>query len=225
MATNSLHFMKFDMQQCWTTEDLSEKVFSSVYDEDEKFIANEVTDSIVDGYYITYYNARELMFNEETNSLENVMVKKSLVIPFSIDIVNKIIDVWSNKINANKLVTQLGIRLNHKVRIESISINLEKIASNLESDTIKIGKIKIENYQIENDIIANCTFDLKNHSNPVDIVKKYSKDLVQLALIVSDRKTDLLSMMIYKSGSVVVYKAKDEISLDTLEFIRKICVR
>ncbi|QHI73081.1 hypothetical protein [Aminipila terrae] len=225
MAVNSLHFMKFHMSEPWSIKDLCEKIFNSLSEEGERFILNEETASIIDGYYVTYFYAKEMIYNEDINSLETIVVKKSLVIPFSIDLKNQIIDVWSSKSNANKLVTQLGIRLDHKVSIESIDINLENIANDLQGRNIKIGRIKIQNFLIEKDIVANCTFDLSNHNNPSNTLKKYSKDLVQMAIIISEEQNEVVSMMIYKSGSVVVYKSKEEISLKTLELVRKICVR
>ncbi|HEY5588546.1 MAG TPA: hypothetical protein VIK86_06280 [Candidatus Paceibacterota bacterium] len=224
MATNSLHFMRFELINEITTDLLSEKLFLDVIEDEDRLIAADITETIIDGYYVTYFNSKELVFNQEMDSLETVLVRKNTVVPFSINIEKNILDVWSSKNNTNKLVSQIGILLNHQVIIESIIINLEKIVSNLSEKNIKIGKIKIDNYPIESDIIASCMFDLKNHSDPLSIVKKYSKNLIQLALVVVNENKDLLTMMIYKNGSVVVYKSKEEISLETLEFIRKICV-
>ena len=76
----------------------------------------------------------------------------------------------------------------------------------------------------DRDIIAQCTFDLKNHSNSKEIVKRYSKDLVQLSLTIYKNGEDILTMIIYRSGSIVIYKSKDEISQDSLDLIRKICI-
>lgn len=224
MATNSLHFMRFKLIEQMTTELLSQKLFLDGIEDEDRLIPNEVTETIIDGYYVTYFNSKEIVFKQETNSLQTVVVRKNIVVPFSIDMENNILDVWSNKNNANKLVSKIGILLNHQIVVESIAINLEKIAKNLSGKNIKIGKIKIDNYPIESDIIASCIFDLKNHSCPLSVVKKYSKDLIQLALVVSDEDKDLLTMMIYRRGSVVVYKAKDDISMETLEFIKKICI-
>ncbi|ELC8370840.1 hypothetical protein P5E54_09825 [Clostridium perfringens] len=221
MATNSLHLIRFEPQENFSLERLIELLFLDD-DGEEKFILNEVFDSIIEGYYINYYNSKEIVFNNDINSLETIIVRKSSVIPFSIDIKNNIIDIWGGKNNVIRIINKIGILLNHKVILEYININLEKIALNLNDESIKIGKIKIDNYLLEKDIIAQCTFDLRNHCNSKDIVKKYSKDLIQLSLNISKSGEDILTMIIYRSGSIVIYKSKDEISQDTLDLIKKL---
>jgi hypothetical protein len=217
--------MKFETLPNMTTKELVERMFIDVQNEDEYLIGNEISDNIIDGFYATSTNTRDLVFNEERKVLEVTIVKKSIVIPFSIDVENKIMDIWSTRQNSSRLINKLGILLNHNVIIEAKQIDLVKIAENLEGDSIKIGKIKIDNYPIEEDIIAECSFSLKNHSMPVQTVKKYSKNLIQLSLIISDMNGENLSMLIYKSGSVVIYKSRDEISLELLDAVRKICTQ
>lgn len=223
MATNSLHLIRFETQEKLSLEKLIELIFVDE-DDEEKFILNEVFDSIIEGYFINYYNSKEIIFNSESSSLETIIVKKSSVIPFSIDTENNIIDIWGSRNNVIRIINKIGILLNHKVTLEYITINLEKVALNLNDESVKIGKIKIDNYALEKDIIAQCTFDLKNHSNSKEIVKRYSKDLVQLSLTIYKNGEDILTMIIYRSGSIVIYKSKDEISQDSLDLIRKICI-
>lgn len=217
--------MSFKLLEEMSIDELGKKLFLNPIDDEDRLIANEITETIIDGYYITYFNSKELVYNQETNSLEEILVRKNIAVPFSIDIVNNVLDVWSNKTYANKLVSRIGILLKHTVMIESILIDLKKIAFNLVEKNIKIGKIKIDNYPLESNIIASCVFDLKNHNDPLSILKKYSKNLIQLTLIVSNECTDWFTVMIYSNGSVVIYKSRDEISLETLELIRKICVK
>jgi hypothetical protein len=225
LATNSIHFMKFYLDEELSIEDLHKKIFNSESENEDKFILNDYTDFIIDGYYIYYYNSKEIIYNEYTSSLEETIIKKNTIIPFSIDVENNILDIWSNNINVNRLVLKIGIMLNHKVKIDLIQIDLEKILVKLnKNNNIKVGNVKIENYLLENDIVANCNFDLKNHNNPLDILKKYLKNLVKVTLMILDGEENI-TMIIYKSGSVVVYKARQEISLETLDLIRDICIR
>lgn len=223
MATNSLHLIRFETQEKLSLDELIELIFVDE-DDEEKFILNEVFDSIIEGYFINYYNSKEIIFNSESSSLETIIVRKSSVIPFSVDTENNIIDIWGSKNNVIRIISKIGVLLNHKVTLEYITINLEKVALNLNDESVKIGKIKIDNYVLENDIIAQCTFDLKNHSNSKEILKRYSKDLVQLSLTIYKSGKDILTMIIYRSGSIVIYKSKDEILQDSLDLIRKICI-
>ncbi|EHI96919.1 hypothetical protein CDLVIII_0181 [Clostridium sp. DL-VIII] len=225
MATNSLQFLKFELEKNMSVEELENKILTENSEDDDKFIINEDCNNMLDGYYITYYNSKDIFYNSDTNSLETVIVKRNLIIPFCIDLNNKILDVWGSKTNANKLVVKLGILLNHKVTIDAIIINLENIVTKLKNKNVKIGNVKIDNYQIEKGIIANCIFDLKNHNNQLEIIKKYTKNLVKLSLILSNEEDEALTIIINNNGSVVIYKAKEDISFEILEVIRDICVR
>ena len=50
MPTNSLHFMRFDL------EEISTKLFLSPIDSEYRFISNEITNFVIDAYFITYFN-------------------------------------------------------------------------------------------------------------------------------------------------------------------------
>lgn len=224
MATNSIHFFKFNMKEKMSIEEISELIFTPEDEFEDRFILNDYSDNTMDGCYISYYNSKEMIYDEKKGSIEEIIVRKNVIVPFSIDIDNNLLDIWSNYANANKLIARLGLLLKHNIYIESINIDIKRIISKLGDSNLKVSNVKIENYILENDIIANCVFDLKNHSNPKEILEKYEKNLVKLTLSIlnNDESTTII---IYKSGSVVIYKSRKEISLETLEMIRDICVR
>ncbi len=224
LASNSLHLIKFELQEDYSIDKLVDLIFVEKAQDEDWFLLEEACGSIIDGYYISYYNSKEIIYNTENALLETVLVRKNSIVPFSINLENCILDIWGNKSNVVNLTSEIGILLNHNIKMDYININLEKIASNLKDTSIRIGKIKIDNYPLEKDIIAQCTLDLKNYGNSKTIVEKYSKDLVQISLIIYSDTEESLTMMIYKSGSVVVYKSKDDISQETLDLIRKICI-
>ena len=222
MASNSLYFFNFKIDKKYSTDEIVNLLLDK--EEEDKFIINEATESTIDGYYITYANSKELIFDEERELLESIVLKKNIIIPFSIDISRKILDVWGKKNYINKLLIQLNILFNHKIEIDPVSINLGGIVKKLKKPTIKIRTIKIDNYILEKDIVANCTFDLKNHSNPYEIIKKYSENLVYITLSILTDVEDSFTIMIYKSGSVVVYKYRESLSQDDIDIIREICI-
>lgn len=225
MSTIGVHFMNFHLEDNLSIEELNEIIIECENINEDKFVLNDYSDYILDAYYISYYNSKEFSYNEQTNTLEEVIVKKNIVIPFSIDIKNNILEIWSNSTNVNKLILRLGIILEQKVIIEPIEVNLERIIKKIDKNTnIKVGNVKIENYVIEKDIIANCVFNLKNYNNTNDILRKYLKNLIKLTLIITNRQ-DNITMIIHKNGSMVIYKSREEISLETLEIIKDICIK
>ena len=207
MASNSLYFFNFKTDKKYSTDEIVNRLLDS--DNDDRFIINDTTDTIVDGYYITYVNTKELIFDEESELLESKVLKKNIIIPFLIDISREILDIWGKRNYISKLLIQLNILFNHEINIDPININLRNVVKRLDKSTIKIRTIKIDNYLLEKDIIANCIFDLKNHNNPCKVLKKYSENLVYITLSILNDLEDFFTIMIYKSGSVVVYKYRE----------------
>ena len=222
MASNSLYFFNFKTDKKYSTDEIVNRLLDS--DNDDRFIINDTTDTIVDGYYITYVNTKELIFVEESELLESKVLKKNIIIPFLIDISREILDIWGKRNYISKLLIQLNILFNHEINIDPININLRNVVKRLDKSTIKIRTIKIDNYLLEKDIIANCIFDLKNHNNPCKVLKKYSENLVYITLSILNDLEDFFTIMIYKSGSVVVYKYREELSQDDIDIIREICL-
>lgn len=222
MASNSLYFMNIKLDRVFSTEDIIRKLIE--IDLDCRFVINDNNEHTIDGYYITYYNSKEFRFDEESSILETIIVRKNLIIPFFIDLERSILDVWSNKSNVTRFIKDLCIALDNSIEINPIFIDLEQISEKLENKRIKVKGLKIDNYILEKDIIANCILDLKNHSNPVEVVKKYSKNLIYLTLVVSTSEDELLTLIVYKTGSIVIYKNREEVTLETLDFIRKLCI-
>ena len=222
MASNSLYFFNFKTDKKYSTDEIVNRLLDS--DNDDRFIINDTTDTIVDGYYITYVNTKELIFDEESELLESKVLKKNKIIPFLIDISREILDIWGKRNYISNLLIQLNILFNHEINIDPININLRNVVKRLDKSTIKIRTIKIDNYLLEKDIIANCIFDLKNHNNPCKVLKKYSENLVYITLSILNDLEDFFTIMIYKSGSVVVYKYREELSQDDIDIIREICL-
>lgn len=221
MASSSLYLFYFKPSKEYSIDTLA-NIFLE-YQNEDRFIINEATKTTIDGYYITYINSKEIIFNKENEELESIIVTKSLAIPFSIDLQSKLLDVWGKRNYINRFLVKLNNLLNNDVEIEPITIDLKNIVTNINNSMIKIRNVKINNYILEKDIIADCTFDLKNHNNPFAIIKKYCENLVYITLTVLIGLEDYFTMIIYKSGSVVIYKYVEELSKEELNIIHKIC--
>lgn len=223
MAINSVHFFTFYLDEKITIEELCNKIFNNSNNNNDKFVLNDYSDNILDGCYIFYFNTKEIMYNEVTDSIEESIIRKNVIVPFCIDINKETLDIWSSNSSINKLLSKLGILLDHKVIIEPIKIDLKKIINELQTNDIKICNVKISDYPLEKDIIANCTLNLKNYGNSAEVLKKYSKNIVKVTLLITCGEENVTTI-IHKTGSVVIYKMKDEISSEILEIIKSICI-
>jgi hypothetical protein len=223
MATQSLYLSTFKLLNDWTPNELVEMIFRDYQEDEDRFVLEEYSDKIIDGLYISFYISKEYVYNSETRTIENIDVKRSNILSFSIDLKNKMIDIWGNKSNAQKLISVLGLRLNNKVLMQSIEISMPRVIRKLKDMKVNIGKVKVENVVLQNDIIANCFFDLSSHNKPYEILENYIDDIVQISIILKNND-DEVTMSVYSTGTVIVYKSKDQIAPETINSIKALCV-
>lgn len=225
MSAQSVFFCNFKLLNQLTTEELVESIFKiEVNDSEDRFVLNEYDNRIIDGYYVISYVFKELTYNYLNNSFETVDVKRTLAISFSIDLEKEMIDIWSNKSNASKLMTALALSLNNKVVMESINISFSHIVQRMQKGHIQIGKVKVENIVFENNIIASCIFDLTNHDKPYSVLEKYKKDIIQISAVLKDNSGEAVTITVYSTGSIVIYKSKEQLSPELLNKIKEISI-
>lgn len=223
MATQSIFFCSFKVKQNWNTEAIVERIFKDDYNENEdRFVLQNYDDEIIEGIYVIQFLSKEWVFNPQSKSVESVDFRKTTIIPFSINLSKKSIDIWGNKTNTQKLMVKIGILLDNQVEIDTICITLPDVIQKLKSQNIIYGKVKIENFLLQSNLVASCLIDLTNYERPIEILEKYKKDIVQLSVCFRNYE-DLVTVTFYSSGSIVLYKSKDDISQELFDRIKMIC--
>lgn len=223
MATQSVYFSKFKLLNDCTVDEIVELLNDSV-DTTERFVVNDYSSDYIDGIYIMSYVSKELIFNVDTMNYENVELSRNIAINFSIDISRGIIEVWGNKSNAQKLLVRLSILFNNKIITDSINIKIPDIIKRLKQYRLIIGKVKIEDVVLQDNLIASCVFDLTNHEKPYDILNKYKEKVTQVSVILKEENGTSITVSIYSSGSIIVYRNRENISESTLMIIKQICI-
>lgn len=224
MATQSVFFCSFKIRKNWSIDIIVEKIFQENYNEiDDRFVLNSYDNDTIDGMYIMQFISREWVFNPQSKSVESVDFQKTSIIPFSININDKRMDIWGNKTSAQKLITKMGIRLENQVEIDTFFIQLPRVLERLKTEDVVYGKVKIENFLLQSNLVASCLVDLTNYDRPGDILNKYKDDIVQLSVSLKNYE-EIATVIFYSSGSIVLYKSKDDISQELFDKIKMICI-
>lgn len=225
MATQSIYFNRFILNDEHTIEEIIDILTENNTSSDtEKFLVQDYNNNIIDGIFITTYVSKETTFSIENMSFESVEVVRSIGVNFSIDIGNHVIEIWGNKGNSQKLLVRLGLLFNNKVVLDSINITIPDIVKRLKKSNLTIGKVKIEDVQLQDNLIASCVFDLSNHEKPYEILNKYKDKITQVSVVFKEANSAAITVSIYSSGSIVVYRNKESIPDDTLELIKQTCI-
>lgn len=223
MATQSIYFSKFKLLNDCSVDEIVELLNNNV-DMSERFVINDYSSDYIDGIYIMSYLSKESIFNVDRMIYENVEVNRNIAIDFSINISRDIIEVWGNKSNAQKLLVRLALLFNNKVITDSINIKIPDVVKRLKKYRLIIGKVKIEDVVLQDNLIASCVFNLTNHEKPYDILNKYKEKLTQVSVILKEENDTSITVSIYSSGSILVYRNRENISESTLMIIKQICI-
>lgn len=224
MATQSVFFCTFTPLSSVGVENIVDNLSLYNVDNEDRFVLKENRDGYIDGYYVITYITKEMTYDYQTNEFIAVDMKKSLAIPFCIDTNNNLLDIWANKTNASKVITAIALSMNNQVIIEAIDISFSHVITRMQKARVHIGKIKLDNIVFEDNIIASCVFDLTNHETPYFVIDKYKKYIVQITAIFKNDNGEAVTVTVYSSGSIVIYKSKEDLPPEVLAKIKEICI-
>lgn len=88
----------------------------------------------------------------------------------------------------------------------------------MKDSLVLFSKMKIVDIIIDDGIIANCSVSLSNYSNVTELINKYMDSISQITVLLGQDMYGV-SMTLFSSGSVVVYKDRDDIDSEVMNSI------
>lgn len=175
-------------------------------------IINEQSDIYIGGYYLFETLQNQTQYNVDRNCFETVQIKRQNLIKFDLYIEKCVMFLWGSKRAASLFITLLEQSAQANIIIDlKQMVFKEMINKLLKNPSAKFIRMKILNVVIDNGIVANCNVNLSQLDRPSDIIKKYLDSISQISLSLGAEENPV-SILIYSSGSVVIYRNRDEIS-------------
>lgn len=190
-------------------------------------IATEETRVIVDysdsesiaGTYVYSEISKSREYNFEINDFEIVTQKRYIAIEFHINKEKKYLDIWGNKKSAQRVVTAISIALDNRISIEAVNVDFYKIISFLKEKTsVYINKVIASGVVLEKELLADCSFNLARMEKPFRIVDRYI-DKIQRVAFKWEIDNTIISIVLYKSGTVTIHKQRHQLSNKVLDNI------
>lgn len=218
MASNKLSVIKFKSMKSIRWNKIIDKVISTD-SEDVRCIVNEQSDDYIGGYFLFSSLYNQTVYNIEENKFESIPTTKQNIIKFDIFVLTGRMLLWGNKKAADIFVTTLEQASDNKLIIEysitDFKLMIKKIYN---TNNIAFSKMKITNVLIDEGIVANCNVNLASLDNPKSIVEKYTESISQITIIIS-KDINPVSVTLYSSGSILVFKDRNAIDDETLNII------
>ena len=187
--------------------------------EQERCVIIEQSDSYIGGCYLLETYINQTQYNVDENRFELVPAKRLNIIKFDIFLDNSTLLLWGGKRAASALLTAIEAASNHQTTIEYKDSDFkEMIGYLLKKSEVEFVRMKIMDIFIDQGILANCIVNLKGQDNSRKLVEKYLDNISQISVLVG--KDELaVSITIYSSGSVVVFRDRDELPDDAMNVI------
>lgn len=182
-------------------------------------IINEQGDAYVGGCYVFESIHNQTIFNIAENKFESITVPKQNIVKFDIFIDNNTLFLWGNKKAATLFITTLEQASHNTLIIDYNQTDFKIMLNRLTIDSsVFFSKMKITDIIIDNGIVANCCVNLSNCENAIELVHKYIENIAQIT-ITFKKKYQPVSITLYSSGSIVVFKDRDDIDDEVMNSI------
>ena len=214
LSSSKLSVLKTKVYQGTSWSDIICNLLSD-NNEETQCIINEQSDSYIGGYYLFNSFTNQTVYNFEENKFDTTTLRKQIILKFDIlPSLGKTL-LWGNKKVASLFVTALEKSSKNKIITEYSETDFNELILKLLSEkTLSFSKMKINDVIIDKGIVANCSVKLEDLPNARQLVEKYIKTISQISFTIG-KEINPVSVTIYSSGSVVIYKDRDDIDVET----------
>ncbi|GEM_PF-4395343 len=223
MAAQSIFIYKFKLLQNKSVETIVSMI-EDYFQQDERFIVDFYSENQIEGTYVYLYKYKENVYDYSENTFKVIDVSKTIVTKFHIDLLVNMLDVWGNKKTSLKISAAFSLIFKNKIILEPNDIVFNNCLKFLEKQkNIIVSNTKIEDVVIETDLVASCNINLVLYSNPFKILNKYIDKISKITVILGNDNDDV-TITIYQSGSIVIYKDREQLSEVILELIKGLLI-
>ena len=189
--------------------------------EQERCIISEQSDVYIGGCYLLETIHNQTQYNIDDNRFELVPIKRLNIMKFDVFLANDTLLLWGGKKVASAFLTALDTASKNQLIIDYKDSDFKRMVKYLlNTPEVTFVRMKIVDIVIDQGILANCTVSLKGLDNSRSLVEKYLDNISQMSILVG--KDELaVSLTIYASGAVVVYRDRDEMPDETMNIINE----
>lgn len=191
----------------------------SLNSEQSYCIVNEQGDSYIGGCYIFESIHNQTVYNIAENKFETITVPKQNIVKFDIFAKNNMLFLWGNKKAAALFITTIEQAAQNTLIIDYNQTDFKIMLNRLINDrSASFSKMIITDIIIDNGIVANCSVNLLNCDNAIELVQKYIESIAQIT-VTFGKDSQPVSITLYSTGSVVVFKDRDDIDDEVMNSI------
>ena len=191
----------------------------SLNSEQSYCIINEQGDSYIGGCYIFESIHNQTVYNIAENKFETITVSKQNIVKFDIFARNNTLFLWGNKKAAALFIPTIEQAAHNTLIIDYNQTDFKLMLKSLINDhSVSFSKMKITDIIIDNGIVANCSINLLNFENAIELIQKYIESIAQITVTFA-KESQPVSITLYSSGSVVVFKDRDDIDDEVMNSI------
>lgn len=221
MASQKLSVFSISVKPGISWHSLIDNLLSMARNGEHYFITEQSQDYI-GGCYILLSKHNQFQYNVSEQRFESVLIERQHVLRFDIFIHGGLMMVWGGSKISSLFVTAFTQASNNLAIIENRETNFKEMVKRLLICTdVQFIRMKLHNVVIEDGIVANCSVTLDGREDINHLIEKYMDQISQITLkIVSGE--DPTSVVIYSSGTIIIFKDRDNIPDQVIDRISSI---
>jgi hypothetical protein len=188
--------------------DIKEKIKNNQYSEGKGYgyILKNFDSRHLHSYLIIDYPVYINKFDVKDSTVKKILFNKQIIIEFLIDLEHKVLEVYSDKINTNRVINELSKLTNDNIEIDDIYFKTKYILDILIDNNIKyeIKNLRIKDFKINSSVNGSYFINYIERQEGIGLIKEYNTSIAYLGLNISHYEENI-SVGIYDSGSLRIY--------------------
>lgn len=150
------------------------------------FLVRENSGSWALIYFIRSNPTFRTVFEPRTGEFIRLEISEPRVTPFVLDTRFRTLEVFGSKSDLGELVTELGRISHHKLVVDDVQMDIDKILRNLLRGGIdfSIKYIRLREVEIASGVVATCTVRVDEISHGLEVANRFSDSVTALSFAI-----------------------------------------
>lgn len=215
MTPTVIYFKKIHNMSHHLLSMISERMENQKYSNEEGygFIIIDRDPDHIQGYFILDYPTYVTKFDANEMTVEKVKVTRKSIAEFLIDLKYGVIEIYSHKKNASRIINEIGKLSGYSISIDDIYFRAKDLIEKLDEKNAKysIRSLRIQNFSINKYTIGSFFVKILEDHEGLRLIGEHNPSITYVGMSIAV-DNDRISIGFYESGAIKIYNKIDDSS-------------
>jgi hypothetical protein len=202
---------------------ISENMRNHKYKNEEGygFIIESRDPAHIQSYFILDYPTYVTKFDADEMTIEKVKVMRKSIVEFLIDLEYGIIETYSHKKNASRIINEIGKLSGYSMSIDDVYFRAKDLIGKFDEKNVKysVRSLRIQNFSISKYTIGSFFVRVLEDHEGLRLIKEHNPSITYVGMNLT-LDNDEISIGFYESGAIRIYNRLDN-STEIISLLRE----